>query len=168
MSEKEYYLILPLLIYGIGIAELVSSWRNLFIKERRHLPYLVASLLLLEVAFWNFYKMVHWMTDDYFKNYLSYLLMLAPPLLFLFVVAVFVPDRNKPDVNLKEYFKQKIPVIFGGLALFTSLHFLFDTESSPVPRLVAVGLLLTMAIWRKEWIIYLLLVLRVTTWFIVN
>ena len=51
MSEKEYYLILPLLIYGIGIAELVSSWRNLFIKERRHLPYLVASLLLLEVAF---------------------------------------------------------------------------------------------------------------------
>lgn len=29
MAEKAYYLILPLLLYGLAVADLISSWRSL-------------------------------------------------------------------------------------------------------------------------------------------
>ena len=164
MSEKEYFLILPLLLYSIAIAELVSSWRTLFITEKRHIPYITTSFLLLEVAFWNFYRMFHLMTDNYFSSYLSYLPVLLPPLTFLFVVAVFTPDAG--TVDIKGYFQKKMPVIFGGMVVFTSLHFFFEGSAQLIPRLIAIALLLVMAIWRKEWIIYLLLLLRITSWFL--
>ena len=60
MSEKEYYLILPLLLYGLAIADLINSWRSLLTEAQRYVPYTLTSLLLLEMAFWNFFGMYHW------------------------------------------------------------------------------------------------------------
>lgn len=123
MAEKDYYLILPLLLYGLAISDLVSSWRSFFFSERRYWPYIPTSLLLLEASFWNFYRMNKWMTIDSFENYLSYSPFIITPLVFIVVVAVFTPDKENEDI--KTYFQSNMRIIFGGLAIFVALHFLF-------------------------------------------
>ena len=163
MSDKEYYIILPLLLYGLAIADLVNSWRSFFKKERRYIPYIVTSLVLLEVSFWNFYQLHEWMTEDSFSTYLGYFRILLQPLTFLLVVAVFTPEKEEEDI--KSYFTKNIPIIFGGLAVFVALHFLFEVESMVIPRLFSIGLLITIAVTRKIWIIYVLALLRISTWF---
>jgi hypothetical protein len=164
MADKEYFLILPLLLYGLAISDLVNAWKSFFNKEKRHIPYVVTSFLLLELSFWNFYKLNHWMTPDVFESYLSYFLVLLPPLIFLLVVSVFTPDSDEKDI--KGYFRKNMPIIFSGLAVFTALHILFDTNDM-YPRLLGIALLLMVAVFRKEWMIYLLLVFRVGAWFLI-
>ena len=163
MPGQDYFVILPLLLYGLAIADLVNSWRSFFVSQRRYAPYIITSLLLLEISFWNFYQMHEWMGADTFSSYLSYFKILLPPLVFLLVVAVFTPDSDVIDI--KGYFIKQMPIIFGGLAVFTALHFLFDWDKNVVPRMVGIVLLVSTAIWRKEWMIYLLLVFRVSSWF---
>ncbi|HRI78605.1 MAG TPA: hypothetical protein PLR06_03640 [Cyclobacteriaceae bacterium] len=163
MPDKEYYIILPLLLYGLAIADLVSSWRALLKKERRYIPYIITSLLLLEVSFWNFYQLNHWMTDAAFGTYLSYFKTLLQPLTFLLVVAVFTPEEQVEDI--KVYYTKNIPIIFGGLAIFVALHFLFEIEQNVIPRLAAIALLIVVAVTRQLWPIYILLLIRVYSWF---
>ncbi len=164
MSNKEYFLILPLLLYGLAISDLVNSWRSFFVKEKRYGPYIVTSLLLLELSFWNFYQMNQWITEDSVMSYFMYFTILLPPLIFLLVVAVFTPDNDVADI--KGYFLKNMPIIFAGMAVFTASHFFIEWEVNLGVRLVGIFLLLATAIIRKEWMVYMLLAFRVLTWFI--
>lgn len=171
MSSKEYYLILPLLLYGLAIADLVNSWRSFFFSERRYWPYILTSLLLLEAAFWNFFKMNEWMTGDPSQSYLSYSRFIITPLLFVLVVAVFTPDRETEDV--KSYFKDNMRTIFGCLAVFVALHFLFVAPWQLEPlelaaRLVMITALATIAVLKNPKLVYLLAVLRFASYFMMN
>lgn len=166
MAEKEYFLILPLLLYGLAISDLVNSWRSFFIKERRYMPYVLTSLVLLELSFWNFYRMHHWMTEDTFSTYFSYFKVLLPPLVFLLVVAVFTPDHDVSDI--RGYFTRNMTIIFTAMAVFTALHFIFEPNTHVVPRLVGIVILLVTAVLRKPWMVYVLVAFRVLTWFMID
>ena len=83
MTNNEYFPILPMLLYGLAIADLVSSWRSFFVKEQRYAPYIITSVLLLEVAFYNFYQLNGYVTEDTFSTYFSYFKVLVSPLIFL-------------------------------------------------------------------------------------
>jgi hypothetical protein len=162
MAQKEYYLILPLLLYGLAVADLVNSWRSFFQRERRYVPYIITSLLLLELAFWNFFKMYDWMTVDSFRNYFVYSQFLLTPMVFLLVVAVFTPDAE--IIDIREYFERNIPIIYGGLAVFVALHFFYEPHINVAVRLAGIALLVATAWFRKTWLIYLVLVFRVVSW----
>ncbi len=164
MSQKEYYLILPLLLYGLAISDLVNSWRSFFFSERRYWPHILTSLMLLEAAFWNFFRMNDWMTTNSYESYLSYSRFIITPLAFILVVAVFTPDRENSDI--KSYFDSNMRIIFGGLAVFMALHFLFVPPGQmEAPELIArctmIGLLLITAILKKPWLVYLLVLGRI-------
>ncbi len=161
MAQKEYYLILPLLLYGLGITDLVNSWRSFLKPDQRYLPYTLTSLLLLDTAFWNFFQLYDWIQEDHFRNYLTYMRILAAPLLFLLVVAVFTPEEGTASV--KEYFHQQLRTVSLLLALFIFVHFLLDPDEFIWQRLGAITLLLTTAAFRKVWLIYLLLGFRILT-----
>ena len=161
MAQKEYYLILPLLLYGLGITDLVNSWRSFLKPDQRYLPYTLTSLLLLDTAFWNFFQLYDWIQEDHFRNYLTYMRILAAPLLFLLVVAVFTPEEGTASV--KEYFHQQLRTVSLLLALFIFVHFLLDPDEFVWQRLGAIALLLTTATFRKVWLIYLLLGFRILT-----
>ena len=167
MTNNEYFLILPMLLYGLAIADLVSSWRRFLVKEQQYAPYIITTILLLEVSFYNFYQLNQYVTEDTFKSYFAYFKILVSPLIFLVVVGVLTPDKDIPDV--KAYFKKYMHLIFGGMALFVASHFLFDSHSPMGPRLVSIGFLLVTAIFKKEWMVYSLILLRIGTWlFIFN
>jgi hypothetical protein len=164
MTSNEYFLILPMLLYGLAIADLVGSWRRFLVKEQQYAPYIVTTILLLEVSFYNFYQLNQYVTVDTFKTYFAYFKVLISPLIFLVVVAVLTPDKDTPD--LKGYFKKYMHLIFGGMALFVAAHFLVDPLSPMAPRLISIGFLLITAIFRKEWMVYALILLRIGTWLV--
>ncbi len=163
MAEKDYYLILPLLLYGLAVADLISSWRSLLRAENIYLPYTMTSILLLELAFWNFFGMYHWISDGTTMSYLSYLKILLAPLVFILTVAVLTPEQEIKDV--KAYFMENMRAVFLLTALFTCLHFVYGIDSLFWPRIIGATLLLITAITRKVWIVYILVAFRVTTLF---
>jgi hypothetical protein len=171
MADKDYYLVLPLLLYGLAISDLVNSWRSFFLSERRYWPYILTSLLLLEVAFWNFFRMNEWMTESSFSTYLSYSRFIITPLVFILVVAVFTPDRETEDI--KAYFDSNMRIIYGGLAVFVALHFMFVTPGE-MPRIELttrvgmIALLLLIAMLKKPGLVYLLAALHPLIYYFVG
>ncbi|NJN41132.1 MAG: chromate transporter [Flammeovirgaceae bacterium] len=161
MDRTEYYLILPLLLYGLAIADLINSWRNLFLPERRYYPYILTSVLLLETAFWNFFQMYGWMETSSFASYLTYWKFILPPLTFLVIVSVFTPDTS--NVNIKEYFLDNMRIIFGGLIVFVALHLLLEPTHNLPTRLGVIVLLAVTAISKKIWLIYVIAIFRIVT-----
>jgi hypothetical protein len=169
MSNKEYYLILPLLLYGLAISDLVNSWKSFFFAERRYWPYIVTSILLLEAAFWNFFRMNDWMTEGSYENYLSYSRFIVTPLAFIVTVAVFTPDQDTTDTE--QYFKSNMRLIFGSLAVFVTLHFFFVApwEMSLLEltgRVAMIVLLLLTALLKYPRLVYLLFAVRIMGYFV--
>ena len=171
MSDKEYYLILPLLLYGLAISDLVNSWKRFFFADRRYWPYIVTSILLLEAAFWNFFRMKEWMTESAFESYLSYSRFIITPLVFIVTVAIFTPDEGTEDTE--NYFKKHMGLIFGSLGVFVALHFLFVNPQKMeltelAGRLVMIALLITTAALKRPALVYLLLAMRGLAYFWLN
>ncbi len=171
MTGKDYYLILPLLLYGLAIADLVNSWRSFFFSERRYWPYIITSLLLLEAAFWNFFRMNEWMTQDSYQSYLLYSRFIITPLVFIIVVAVVTPEQATEDIEA--YFKSNMRIIFGCMAVFVALHFLFVPPSEvnlveTIFRLFMISFLITAALLKKPELVYFLFALRLLSYFILN
>ena len=159
MTEKEYYLILPLLLYGLAVTDLINSWRSLLREEQRYIPYTLTSLLLLELAFWNFFGMYHWIQDGSLLSYPGYLKILLAPIVFILIVSVFTPEKDEKSV--KEYYMNNMRTVFGLMVLFTALHFFYGHELFIWQRLTGMVLLSITAITRKVWMVYVLVVFRV-------
>ena len=50
MDAAEYLAFLPLLIYGIALADLFSQWKRLFNPKQLYLPYILLTGILTETA----------------------------------------------------------------------------------------------------------------------
>ena len=53
MDATEYLAFLPLLIYGIALADLFSQWKRLFNPRLLFIPYLLLTIILTETALYN-------------------------------------------------------------------------------------------------------------------
>ena len=53
MQPSEYLAFIPLLIYGLALADLLGQWRRFFEREYFYLPYFLVTLIFTEVAIWN-------------------------------------------------------------------------------------------------------------------
>ena len=158
MDPAEYLAIIPLLIYGIGITELLGQWKRFFNKEAQYPLYIIFTIILTEVAIYNVVIYIDVVNILPQLNYFKYLSYLIPPILFLIVVNIFTPDEGS---NTEEYFKTNIRLIFIMITIFASSHFLydFDEEGRGYLRIVMVLLLLAISIFKKTWMMYLVAVL---------
>jgi len=122
MSKDEFFAFMPLLIYGIAVSELMIHWRDYLKHGRRYWPHLIFGILLLELAFSNFYFLYD-VLDQLFVNYLNFLARLTPPLVFLLLVSVYTPEEN---VDVKTYFNDKMRTIFLLLSFFIFLNMIME------------------------------------------
>ena len=162
MDPAEYLAIVPLLIYGIGITDLLGQWKRFFNEKNRFPLYIIYTIILTEVAIYNvviYIDLVNVLPEQTYFNYLSFLL---PPILFLLVVNIFTPDEGS---ETEEYFNRNVRLMFILISLFVASHFLYEFDEKHwqgYMRIIIIVLLLSAAIFRKRWLMYMVALL----WFI--
>lgn len=155
MDPAEYLAIIPLLIYGIGITDLLGQWKRFFNKKDQYPLYILYTIILTEVAVYNvviYIDLVNILPQQSYFRYLSFLL---PPILFLMVVNVFTPDEGSPT---RDYFEKNIRLMFILITLFVASHFLYsfdEQHGQQYFRIAMVLLLSAIAIFKKQWLMYL-------------
>ena len=162
MEASEVLAFLPLLIYGIAIAQLFSQWKRFINFKSIYLPYAILTILLTEIALYNVYLFSQLVGEIDSMNYKSYLLYIVPPFIFMIAVNIFTPEKED---DTEVYFKENMPIFFTLTALFVASHFFFKFEEGDVMYLARIGLiiwLLLTGILRKIWMVYVF----VAIWFL--
>lgn len=159
MSAAEYLAFVPLLFYGIALADLFRQWRRLFEFSSFCLPYSLTTLVFTELAIWNVYGYLASVDQFERASYVQYWGFLLQPILFLLTVSAMTPETK--DHDLTEFFGRRIRLIYGLMAgfLLTNFVFSFDGLASLItPRFLAMVLLVAVAISRRIEICYVLFV----------
>lgn len=166
MEAPEYLAFIPLLFYGIALADLLGQWRRFFDGDYFYLPYFLTTLIFTEVAIWNVFiylEVVGHLEDIHYFQYWAYLLQ---PMLFLVIVSALTPEpENK---NTEVYFKKRMPVVFGLMAIYIFSH-LFANFGSTAPitavRVVAIALCVVTAVVGRVWLVYAVTIIWVISLF---
>ncbi|MGB5238056.1 MAG: hypothetical protein WBM43_03420 [Flavobacteriaceae bacterium] len=168
MNIADYLSFIPLLLYGVALAELFSQWRRFFDREYLYWPYLVTTVVFIEIAIWNVYLFLFIAKDLESVNYFEYWIFLLQPILFLLLVHALTPD---PEVkNTEGYFRKRMPVVFSLMGIYIASHMIpgLDTmdDMVSIPRLFAVAICIGIAISRKVYLVYLMGVLWLVSLFL--
>lgn len=154
MRSSEVLAFLPLLIYGIAIAELFSQWKRFINIKKVYIPYAILTVILTEVALYNVYLFSQLVGDINNMSYKSYLLYIVPPFIFMISVYIFTPEKED---DTEVYFKENMPIFFSLISLFVGSHFLFKFDELAImyiARIVLIIWLLLTGIFRKTWMVY--------------
>lgn len=156
MDASEYLAFVPLLIYGIALADLLGEWKRLFDPKEWYLPYSLFTLMLTEIAVYNIYIYLELVLQFEGQSYFRYLSFLLPPFLFLLTTNSFTPDKKS---STREYFVEKMPVFYTLLALFVASHFFYSFNEAAYTifiRIISVIVLISVGYFRKVWSVYLI------------
>lgn len=159
MSATDYLSFLPLLIYGIAIAELLSEWKRLFDIKTFFLPYALFTVLLTEVAIYNVFIYAELIEELKGLSYGMYLIYLIPPFLFMLVTNIFTPDKGE---DTRHYFLKQKPLMFTLISVFIATHFLFDFNEEPrlvYTRLAYLTIIFVSGFINKIWPSYVIVAL---------
>lgn len=151
---------MPLLFYGIALADLLGQWKRFFDRTFLYLPYFLTTIMLTEVAVWNVYLYLGLLDQLKGIGYFAYWLHLIQPMLFLMCVAALTPETDTQDT--KTYFDGRLTIVFGLIAVFIASHFLPAIHAGSglqYTRFAAIALCLVVAITRRPWLVYVLVVL---------
>jgi len=166
MEAPEYLAFIPLLFYGIALADLLGQWRRFFDRDYFYLPYFLTTLIFTEVAIWNVFIYLEVIGKLEGIRYFHYWLYLLQPMLFLVIVSALTPEPENKDTDL--YFQKRMPIVFGLMALYIASH-LFASYGSTTPvtvvRVVSVLLCVVTAVIRKPWLVYVLTAIWVVSLF---
>jgi hypothetical protein len=159
MDPGEYLAFIPLLIYGIALAELLVQWRRFFDKDQFYLPYFLTTIVFTEAAIWNVYnylEVVAGLEGVLYHQYWGYLIQ---PMIFLLIVSALTPEPDSKDTEA--YFKARMPVVFGLMAVFIFVHLFAGfgtTVELTVARGIAIALCIAIAVTRNVWLVYVMVV----------
>jgi hypothetical protein len=156
MEATEYLAFLPLLIYGIALADLFREWKRFLNLKEIFFPYLIVTIIFTETALYNVFAFAGLLENLEGLTYSSYLLYLAPPFLFMLATSFFTPEEKS---DTEEYFMKNMPVFLTFFALFVASHFLYNFNEPPIflgIRIFSIVYILLTGILRKKWMVYLL------------
>ena len=160
MQSSSFLLIFYGALFALAVAELGRSWKKLFYDS--YWEYNAWSMAFFFLAAFNWYEMQNRL--EYLStSFLSYLLLMIPPLLFYLLVSVFTPEKEE---NVKSHFFENKKIIFILLALFVLSNIIvayFTNDSTlnvNLIRLIALMLALLSAFSNK--IIFRILLLIYT------
>lgn len=155
MEPSEYLAFIPLLIYGIALADLLGQWRRFFDRDYFYLPYFLTTLIFTEIAIWNVFIYLEVTERLEGISYFRYWLYLVQPVTYLIAVTALTPDEE--DKDTEAYFKKRMPVVFGLMGLYIGSHLFQDYGPGGglnAVRLVTVALCAITAATRKVWLVY--------------
>ena len=166
MDPAEYLAFIPLLIYGIGISDLLSQWKRFFKRKDQDTLYIIITVMLIEVAIYNVFIYLEIVDSMPRHSYIRYLSFLVPPILFQMLVNVFTPDEGS---ETRVYFNRNMRLIFSLWALFVASHFIYTFNEGNITNYLRIGffmVLLAAALFRKQWIIYMTIILWFASFFV--
>ena len=102
MDASEYLAFLPMLLYGIALADLFSQWKRLFSPKQLFLPYLLLTIMLTETALYNVFIYAKLLDELKGLSYFGYLKYLIPPFLFMLASNIFTPSSHKESMLLAD------------------------------------------------------------------
>ena len=159
MDPAEYLAFVPLLFYGISLAELLRQWRRFFDREYFYLPYFVTTVIFTELAIWNVYgylAAVERLAEASYPQYWAYLLQ---PILFLLTVSALTPESEESDTEV--FFTKRLRLVYGLMAAFLFSNLVGSDDALALdraPRLVGIALCIAVAVTRRFEIFYFLAV----------
>ncbi len=159
MKESEVLAFLPLLIYGIAIAELFRQWKRFINYKNIFIPYALITIMLTEVALYNVYLFSQLVSNISMIDYKTYFVYIIPPFIFMISVNIFTPEKED---DTETYFKENMPVFFTLMSFFIASHFFFRYEESGavfLGRIILIVWFLLTGIFRKIWMVYVIIVL---------
>ena len=166
MSAAELLSFIPLLLYGVALADLFGQWRRFFDKDYLYWPYVFTTIIFTEVAIWNVYLFLVDIQDAELLSYFDYWSFLCQPILFLLIVHAFTPESETKDTAT--YFKKRITIVFTLFAIYIALHFLpgmGDASELNLPRLLGIVICLVIAFSRYIPLVYVFAVIWVISLF---
>ena len=170
MQSSSFLLVFYGALFALAVAELGRTWKKLFYDS--YWEYNAWSMAFFFLAAFNWFGM-QYRLEFLSTSFLSYLLLMIPPLLFYLLVSVFTPEKED---NVKKHFLNQRKSIFILLALFVISNILisyFTNDRSMnvnLLRLIAVVLAFISAfrdkiIFRILLLIYLVAGILATTIF---
>ena len=157
MSSAEYLAFIPLLLYGLGISEILEKWKRYLLPKYFYLPYVLLALALLEsgiYAVWEYLQIIPSLSDS---NYFQYLAHLLPPLLYFFMCKVLTPDSK---ASSKDYLTKRLRPILTMAFLFLLSHwfYAYGIESILVGRfrILMLVILFVGALFPRPFVAYLI------------
>ena len=163
MDPAEYLAFVPLLFYGIALADLLGQWRRFFDRDYFYFPYFLTTIIFTEASVWNVYQYLAVVSHLDGISYAQYWLYLIQPMLLLLTVSALTPESE--DSNTKGYFQERLSLVYGLAAIFVSSHFfsgLTSISHLTYTRVALIVLSLMIALTKKIWLIYLTAVV----WFV--
>ena len=156
MDPAEYLAFVPLLFYGMALADLLGQWRRFFDRNYFYFPYFLTTIIFTEAAVWNVYQYLEVVLYLEGIRYARYWLYLIQPIILLLTVSALTPDSDNQDT--KRYFQERFSLVYGLAALFVFSHFLSGFTSLLTLTYTRIALLLlsiAIAVTKKIWLIYL-------------
>jgi len=138
MQSSSFLLIFYGALFALAVAELARTWKKLFYDS--YWEYNAWSMAFFFLAAFNWYGM-QYRLEFLSTSFLSYLLLMIPPLLFYLLVSVFTPEKEE---NVKQHFLNQRKSIFILLALFVISNIIVSYFTSD--RSINVNLLRLIAV----------------------
>jgi hypothetical protein len=157
MSTSEYLVFIPLLIYGLGLTNLLGEWKRIFDRNQMFLPYTLMTLFLTEIAIYNIFIYHNVLSLLSGLSYFKYLALLITPFLFYLATLVFTPE---PAENTKEHFIKTMPFFFTLVALWTAGNFISGLDESlsvNIVRIIFIVIVSLAGFTKKIWLVYVLI-----------
>ena len=122
MNPFDYVSVIFSVVIGLGLSHLLGGYVEL-IKSRRAVKFYWVHSLWIALAFlghiflwWTMWGLRH--HRDW--NFFAFLLVLAAPVMLYAAAALLIPRLEAGDsVNLREYYYENSPLIFGVFVAFT-------------------------------------------------
>jgi len=163
MSTSEYLAFIPLLVYGLGLTNLLGEWKRIFDRNQMFLPYTLMTLFLTEIAVYNVFIYHHVLEQLAGLSYYKYLVLLITPFLFYLATLVFTPE---PGDDTREHFIKRMPLFYSLVALWTAGNFLSGLDESltmNIVRIIFIVIVLLAGFTKKIWLIYVLIFMWVVS-----
>jgi len=157
MSTSEYLAFIPLLIYGLGLTNLLGEWKRIFVWKEIFIPYTFMTLLLTEIGVYNVFIYQRMLAKLEGLSYVNYLLFLIVPILYYLATLVFTPEQGD---NTREHFIKRMPLFYTLVALLTASNFIFRLEESRyvnISRIIFIAIVALCGFTRKIWLTYVLI-----------
>ncbi|MGL1885412.1 MAG: hypothetical protein OCD76_02760 [Reichenbachiella sp.] len=150
MDKQEFFLLIPAIIYGVAIVDLMKIFRH-----KNNYWEIVAwgvYIFMVIIFVWaELYQKLHALTSD-IKNFF---IIIIQAVVYAQLVAVITPEEK--DINTKDYFlkNRKLFFLMISLALIVNTgvsYLVFEDHRASWVRPTALGLSLLCAFWDNRWL----------------
>ena len=149
MDKQEFLLLIPAIVYGVAIVDLLKVFRHK-VYYWELLLWGIMMMMSIIIIWMELYRKLGAIVD----SNLSFILIIIQAVVYAQAVAVLTPEDE--SISAKEYFTSKQKTFFILLALSAlvnmAVEFVVFEDSKMLLRLISIPLLIACAYLNKIWL----------------